>query len=263
MLGSRSQEVAERQGLLKKLTQEEAYARHVAHDHVLYLKGCPICIGAQGRQRSHWRSSFVGVHSASFDIAGPFVSGQAYNVEASGRDKGTGYKYFLACAYTVPEGYSSRVDQVPDWKNDEYAPSESEPDVKAKETPAQPKELFPELWEPWEGSGEGGLGVKVVTHRVKKKEPEKDGQDPGELDVHDAPRAFVAPHAHDGTHLAEDFPVTKTRTLFLGVPLRTKGGKEVLLQVQGMINRLEAYGYPVQRFHADRAKELRSAALIS
>ena len=116
VLGSRSQEVAERQGLLKKLTQEEAYARHVAHDHVPYLKGCPICIGAQGRQCSHWRSSFVGVHSASFDIAGPFVSGQAYNVEASGRDKGTGYKYFLACAYTVPEGYSSRVDQVPDWQ---------------------------------------------------------------------------------------------------------------------------------------------------
>ena len=47
------------------------------------------------------------------------------------------------------------------------------------------------------------------------------------------------------------------------MPLRTKQGKEVLPQVQGVINRLEAAGFPVHRYHSDRAKELRSAALIN
>lgn len=51
-------------------------------------------------------------------------------------------------------------------------------------------------------------------------------------------------------------------TLFLGVPLRTKGGKEVLGQVQSIINRLESQGFPVHRYHADRAQELRSTSLV-
>ena len=51
-------EVAERRAILKKLTEEESYALHVQHDHVPYRRGCPICISAQGRQRSHWRSVF-------------------------------------------------------------------------------------------------------------------------------------------------------------------------------------------------------------
>ena len=38
-------------------------------------EGCPACVAAQGRQRSHWRASVKSVYSASFDIAGPFVKG--------------------------------------------------------------------------------------------------------------------------------------------------------------------------------------------
>ena len=263
-LGCQPAVVRDRQALLGKLTKEEAYARHVAHDHVPYLKGCPTCIRAQGRQRSHWRSSFVGVHSASFDIAGPFISGQAYNVEASGRDKGSGYKYFLACAYTVPEGYSSVKDSAPDWKNEDYAPSEPGPEEGGEEAGSTPpQDLFPELWDSSDEEGVARMGVKVVTHRVKGKHPEKGGQDPGECTVPDALVSEDAPDAHGVSGDGEGFPSLKTKTLFMGVPLRTKTGKEVLLQVQGVINKLEAYGYPVQRFHADRAKELRSAALIS
>ena len=54
-----------------------------------------------------------------------------------------------------------------------------------------------------------------------------------------------------------------TRPLYLGLPLRTKKGKEVLGQVQRLINRLESSGFPVHRFHADRAQELRSAGLVA
>ena len=92
----RYKEILERRLILKKLTEEEAYRRHLDHDHVPYRKGCPVCIQAQGRQRAHWRSGFPDMHSLSVDLAGPFISGQSWDVEASGRDRGKGYKYFLA-----------------------------------------------------------------------------------------------------------------------------------------------------------------------
>ena len=60
---ARSEEVRERRLLLAKLFEAEAQARHEAQDHVPYRRGCPVCIGAQGRQRSHWRSSFPDLHS--------------------------------------------------------------------------------------------------------------------------------------------------------------------------------------------------------
>ena len=37
----------------------------------------------------------------------------------------------------------------------------------------------------------------------------------------------------------------------------------MLGEVQALINKLESHGLPVQRFHSDRAKELRSGALVS
>ena len=55
-LGCQLEEVQERRVLLAKITSEEYYAKHVANDHVPYLKGCPTYIRAQGRRRSHWRS---------------------------------------------------------------------------------------------------------------------------------------------------------------------------------------------------------------
>ena len=88
--------------------------RHISNDHVPYRKGCPICIQAQGRQRSHWRSQFPVVHSLSVDVAGPLISGLSWNVESSGRDRGKGYRYFLACAYTVPRGYELKAGGVED-----------------------------------------------------------------------------------------------------------------------------------------------------
>ena len=102
-------QIEHRKALLLKLSEDESYARHVAQDHVPYRKGCPVCISAQGRQRPHWRSAFPDVHSLSVDIAGPFVSGQSFNVEASGRDRGQGYKYMLAFAYAILISLSRRL----------------------------------------------------------------------------------------------------------------------------------------------------------
>ena len=247
---AKQEEVRERKAILKKLTEEEAYALHVKNDHVPYRKGCPICISAQGRQRSHWRSGFPGVHSLSVDIAGPLIPGRSWDVEASGRDKGGGYRYFLACAYTIPGEFApgSGRDES---KDDDYAPSEcghmvsDKPSKGTVDTPGAldssgEQDLFQEL-DAIPLSLEEVVGVKSVTRRVSRKRPE----DP---DLEEGP----APKGIKGR-----------RTLFLGVPLRTKQGRETMHQIQGMVNRLESAGFPIQRYHADRAKELRSHALIS
>ena len=254
----RHAEVKERRLILKKLTEEEAYKRHLERDHVPYRKGCPICIQAQGRQRAHWRSGFPDMHSLSVDLAGPFVSGQSWDVEASGRDRGRGYKYFLACAYAVPTKYSPAA--VLEDETAEYAPSECgellqlPPEDEGTSSPdkALDEDGFGDLWDL------PAVGLHAVTHRVKGKRPESGPEELGPvgLSVSDPPAepgGDSLPRTLEGGH----------RTLFFGVPLRTKRGKEVLPQVQGVINRLEAAGFPVQRFHADRAKELRTTALVS
>ena len=247
-LGCQVEEVRDRRAWLARVTTEDQYARHIAHDHVPYLKGCPVCIRAQGRRRSHWRSGFPGVHSASFDIAGPFVPGQAFNPEVSGRDKGKGYRYFLACAYAVPDGfYPESPDSPMTEKNPGSDPLEGKGSKEAGDVGKAGEDLFPELWESDEEQG-AEAEVKAVNVRVRTKRPEDPDPLPGE--VKDSERG-------------EDERIRKFRTLFLGIPLRTKKGKEVLLQVQCIINRLEAYGYPVHRYHSDRAKELRTAGLIA
>ncbi|CAE7377945.1 TY4B-J [Symbiodinium microadriaticum] len=70
------------------------------------------------------------------------------------------------------------------------------------------------------------------------------------------------PNSHDGTNVAAGEPKVLTKTLFLGIPLRSKGGKEVMGQIQALVNRLESYGFPVHRYFSDRAKELRTQPLI-
>ena len=248
---SHPDEIQHRRVLLSKLTEDEAYARHVVQDHVPYRKGCPVCISAQGRQRPHWRSAFPDMHSISVDISGPFVPGKSFNVEASGRDRGEGYCYMLAFAYAIPDKFKSEaVDELA-----EYEPSECgqlEPDAGGRATDStllgDNEELFPELFSLSGNGDEGEFGIKAVTHRVRRKGPE-DAEVEGEQP---SPETIPGPRERVGAH----------RTLFLGVPLRTKQGREVLPQIQGVINRLEAAGFPVHRYHSDRAKELRSAALI-
>ena len=93
----------------------------------------------------------------------------------------------------------------------------------------------------------GDASVRVVSHRFRAKKPE-----PREEDTESPlPPPPTAP------------PDGKTRTLFMGVPLRSRKGRESLGAVQALINRLEAFGFPVHRYHSDRAKELRSRDLVA
>ena len=230
--------VEERKLWLAKLTEDEMLQRHVGNDHVFFRKGCPVCIAAQGRQQSHWRAAVTGLYSASFDLAGPFVDGRSFDPVASGRDKGRGYRFFLACAFTVP------VSAVPGVEEH----SEIRPE--GDEVSDEPPMLV-------EASG----GVSKVTHRVVGKRPESPDDPSGPDDGVRCPDAFPL-EAPPLPPPSEPPAPVKTRTLFLGVPLRSKRSKEVFPAVQAVINRLESYGFPVHRYHADRAQELRARPLV-
>ena len=96
--------------------------------------------------------------------------------------------------------------------------------------------------------------LHAIQFRVRGKKSEPDSLEAP------TPVALVGDDKGESSGLEEG--AKKHRTLFFGVPLRSKRGKEILPQVQGIVNKLEASGFPVQRFHADRAKELRTTALI-
>ena len=93
------------------------------------------------------------MHAASFDLAGPFLPGCSFDPVASGRDRGLGYRCFVACAFTIP--LAGKVsDRALTEADEERAASSAEP----------PPEV--ELVE------EGGPGVSAVRFRFRSKGPE-------------------------------------------------------------------------------------------
>ena len=108
------------------------------------------------------------------------MPGQAFNPEVSGRDKGEGYRYFLACAYTVPCDYRPEVpgDEAPKGVPLLESSETSEKAPAAGGIGEVEGDLFPELWNSSEDDGEGGHGAKAVRVRVRKKRPEDEDPDP-------------------------------------------------------------------------------------
>ena len=92
--------------------------------------------------------------------------------------------------------------------------------------------------------------LRVVSHRFRSKGPE-----PGE--------STTEPPLPPPLEPPPELVYPATRTLFLGIPLRSRKGGEAMAAVQALINRLEATGFPVHRYHSDRAKELRSRDLVT
>ena len=197
------EDVCVRKAWLKRLTEREAWRRHQAQDHTPFRKGCPICVAAQGRQRNHWRASVTAVYSLSVDVAGPYKPGQSWDPIASGRDKGRGYKYFLASAFTIPLEFNSvngpeKTSPGKDAEPPEAAPHGMDlPDMRdlfGAEESDEPA-LVPL-------GGGAGASLKVVEHRFHGKRPEPEGPP-------------LPPPADPPI----DVP-SKTRTLFLAVPFK-------------------------------------------
>ncbi|CAE7227612.1 unnamed protein product [Symbiodinium necroappetens] len=174
------------------------------------------------------------LHSLSVDVAGPFISGQSWDVESSGRDRGQGYRYFLAFSYAIPNGYVPV--EVGSGDGDEYEPSECGELMPLEASDKGTTGLGPgpgveleSIEEFFALPGVGSVGVNAVTRRVRGKRGEDEGPvSSGEAEVPSGQEEGVA----------------------VGIPTAKKGHR--------VINRLESTGFPVQRYHADRAKELRA-----
>ena len=91
-----------------------------------------------------------------------------------------------------------------------------------------------------------GSAMGKVTHRMSRKGPE-------------APDEPIEPPPLPPP---TEVPPIRTRMLTLGTPLRSKKVRDVLPAIQGIINRLTAAGFPVNRYHSDRAGEFRARPLV-
>ena len=247
------EDVHERQSYLLKLSTKQSLKERIANDHIPWRKGCPTCISSAGRQRQHRRATFPSLWEAHFDVAGPFVPGQDFNPMASGRDKGSNYRYFVACAFTIPH---KQKDPPADPEKDvDLSPAEAELDEELAEyAPSkvgvsslrnhQFEDAIKAVFDTC--NTQSDPMVAVIDRRVRGKQPEKFPQEDPPL-----PPPKESPGVTSGH-----------RSLFLGIPTRSKSGKEVLLAVQLLVSQLLSAGFPVHRFFADRAQELRSKPLV-
>ncbi|CAE7521159.1 RE2 [Symbiodinium sp. CCMP2592] len=262
--------VAERKVWLAKLSEKELLQQHADNDHVPFLRGCPVCIAAQGRQRSHWRAEVTSLYSLSCDLAGPFKDGMSFDATASGRDKGKGYKYFLSAAYSVPVKpvylRPTGVEEPrPEGAEDlDYSPSEAEgPEGQASGVSGLDASLIVESGESDLFDASGGLGLKALFRRVREKTfPAVDPLDSSTSFAHQRVAETGPESPGDKGQSSVDGVRVETKTLFLGVPLRSKHGPAVMAQIQALVCRLESAGFPVHRYFSDRAKELRSHDLV-
>ena len=152
----------------------------------------------------------------------------------------------MACAFTIP---LARV------KPEDGAPKEVVPQDDLEENEPPP------LLEPL-GHEEREAGVSAV--RFRKRAKASEDPDLSDVEVLEDPPLPPPPGDPD----AEELEASRaengvhTRTLCLGVPVRSKKGREAFGAVQAIIKRLQPFGFPVHRYHADRAQELKSRALV-
>ena len=177
------------------------------------------------------------------------MSGRSFDPVSSGRDKGLGYRYFLACAFSVPLPFEDSGEYSDD-QGKGALPSEDPPPagVADRDELVEVSDDDMDLERLFEAMG------KVVRSRARSKRPEEPDSVPGKLPSEDPEPPLPPP---------KDPPPVRTRTLCLGIPLRSKRGREVCGAVQSLINKLEAFGFPVHRYHADRAQELKSRQLVA
>ena len=80
---------------LRKLTKEQGWKLHIQRDHVPFRQDCEQCVMALGTGRPHRRTKQKSAYVLSVDIGGP--------MRVKSKDAhGSGYKFFLAAAYTKP-----------------------------------------------------------------------------------------------------------------------------------------------------------------
>ncbi|CAE7605323.1 RE1 [Symbiodinium sp. KB8] len=240
---------------LKKLSKEQGWKLHIARDHIPFRRDCEQCVMTLGTGRPHRRTKQKSAYVLSVDVGGP--------MRVKSKDAhGSGYKFFLAGAYTKP-----RFDDV-------EPPKELDPeDLASLEYDFADLELEPAALPPT-GNDLADLELDPVlppSEHLSEYEPSLPEED-------DPPEIFKVTAAEglwnddekaedqqreeaDETEAVEGNRAIPMDHLYFVKPLKSKSGKHVKMAIQEIVMQLRHENLPVVRIHSDRAHEMRSVDL--
>ena len=240
---------------LKKLSKEQGWKLHIARDHIPFRRDCEQCVMTLGTGRPHRRTKQKSAYVLSVDVGGP--------MRVKSKDAhGSGYKFFLAGAYTKP-----RFDDV-------EPPKEPDPeDLASLEYDFADLVLEPAALVPT-GNDLADLELDPVlppSEHLSEYEPSLPEED-------DSPEIFKVTAAEglwnddekaedqqreeaDETEAVEGNRAIPMDHLYFVKPLKSKSGKHVKMAIQEIVMQLRHENLPVVRIHSDRAHEMRSVAL--
>ena len=232
---------------LQKLSVEQGWRLHVQRDHVPFRKDCECCVMMMGTGKQHRKTKQKSAYVLSVDVGGP--------MRVRSKDtRGTGYRFFLAAAYSRPR-YPDQ-EEPPEPSAEELASFKY--DFTDLEDEAAPEEhgevVFPndEDVADIEGSEDAGEEFSPEVKAMKAADKLWDDDDlAGEQQAKDA----AEEETPEGNH---EIPVDY---LYFVRPLKSKSSKHVMMAIQEIVLQLKQENLPVVRIHSDRAHEMRSLAL--
>ena len=225
---------------LKRLTKEQSWKLHIARDHVPYRRDCEQCVMMLGTGRPHRRTKQKSAYVLSVDVGGP--------MRVKSKDAhGSGYKYFLAAAYTKPRFEDTEPPEEPvaeDFASIEYDFADLEVEELPKEHPSDHlSDYEPSLDEEGEEAKASRLTVA------------DSWWDDDEVAQQEQLASAEEQEGVEGNHAV---PIDH---LYFVKPLKGKSSKHIKMAIQEVVLQLRQENLPVVRIHADRAHEMRSAAL--
>eukprot|EP00439_Symbiodinium_sp_Y106_P083529 s1339_g23.t1 len=229
-----------------KMTAKE-WQLHVQRDHLPFRRDCRHCVQASSG-RPHRRILHRSAYVLSADVAGPF--------RTKGRSTDTNqHKFMLVCAYQFPRLPGTPEVQLESTQEDKEAglggffSEDGEKFSDPSELPADVEELAKE-WSFSEAEDESsrqlpqGEGKEAIVE-VEGDERSGEGKERSkeEREAAEASEPF-------------DFSVA-----YFIRPLRSRRSGDVLRALQEVYIDLKMMGLPVNRLHADRAREFRTPAV--
>ena len=221
---------------IRKMTKEQGWRLHLLRDHVPFRRDCEQCVMSLGTGRQHRRVKQRSAHVLSVDVGGP--------MRVKSKDAhGSGYKFFLAAAYSMPRfpDVEEAANPLPE---DLAAPDYDFADLEIEE---EPEDEHLSMYEP--SDVEEGLepAAKKVTAADKLWDDDKEAAEIQEKDEKEN-------EEEGNAEIPMDY-------LYFVKPLKSKAGKHVKMAIQELVLQLRHENLPVVRIHSDRAHEMRSAAL--
>jgi hypothetical protein len=211
----------------------ESWRRHFAAGHVPYRRDCGVCVEAAGRGRCRKRIQHPEAFCLSVDTAGPFCAG----VDQS-RKKA---KYMLIGTITIPtkkgrpmvEGLDRLIARDPG--KDQHLDSMEEALMSLYD---QYKEM--------ENPEEDPLKIE------DEKDSKEKGEDPVEVEAQEVEEC-VSKEVERA--VIEEIKDWSMESLTVAIPLASRNKKEVVEGLTWIYSKLKSIHIPVQRLHADRARE--------